>query len=183
MTDQLLTKDEKVLYTTGISKRYLTVSMVVGIVLSLIFAFLIALAINGLQYRGGGTVAYSQGETINLPTFTYVSGEFIGGIIAVLLTVVIVIYYGFYLPMTTKVTFTDQRIIAKFGWLSTKVISIKYDRITDVAVYQTLAEKIFYGTGNLAINTAGGDHNELVIKSIDEPYKLKQIVQEQMGNA
>lgn len=50
---------------------------------------------------------------------------------------------------------------------------IDYQKITDLNVRENFLEKIFFGSGNLAINTAGTPKEEIIFSHIAEPHLLK----------
>jgi uncharacterized membrane protein YdbT with pleckstrin-like domain len=85
-------------------------------------------------------------------------------------------YIVFYLKLAYKYAFTNKRIIAQIGWLSLQSITIDYSKITDVVVQQTFLGRILTKSGNLFINTSGSSNHELIIKDIDNPYQVKQIL-------
>ncbi len=86
--------------------------------------------------------------------------------------------FGHYYNTAFKYIFTNRRIIIHNGWLSTKTASLDYDKITDIRVIQDYWEKIFYQTGTLTIDTAGGPDNDeaIILKNINSPYQVKQIL-------
>jgi len=83
----------------------------------------------------------------------------------------ILFYFLFYLKISNEYVFTNSRIIVKKGWIGTKTISAKYNRITDINVSQSLIERLFK-TGTLSINTAGSEGYELILKHVAHPYQL-----------
>ncbi|MDD4289968.1 MAG: PH domain-containing protein [Patescibacteria group bacterium] len=85
-------------------------------------------------------------------------------------------YFLFYLKIANAYAFTNKRILIHRGYLSTGVISIEYSKITDVRIYEPFIHKIFTQTGNLYINTAGTPEIEVSLYHVDNPYKLKQIL-------
>ena len=44
-------------------------------------------------------------------------------------------YYGFYIQAANAYAFTEHRVLIHTGWLSTKLISTDYSKITDVTVH------------------------------------------------
>lgn len=82
-------------------------------------------------------------------------------------------FLPWYLRRSNNVAFTTRKILIVRGWLSTKLISIDFDQITDIKVEQNFFEKIAFDTGNLIINTAGTPFPEVTIYHIEDPYKIK----------
>ncbi len=83
-------------------------------------------------------------------------------------------YYGFYLKAANVYAFTNKRVLVHTGWLSTHLISVDYDRITDVSVKEPFFDRLLTKTGHLAINTAGSHTNEVVLLHIASPYETKK---------
>ncbi|HNV96901.1 MAG TPA: PH domain-containing protein [bacterium] len=83
-------------------------------------------------------------------------------------------YFLFYLKISNAYAFTNKRILIHRGFLSTSVISIEYSKITDIRIYESFIDKTFTQTGSLHINTAGTSKIEVSLYHVDNPYKLKQ---------
>jgi len=94
-------------------------------------------------------------------------------------------YYLFYLRVANIYAFTNKRIIIHKGWLSTSLISVEYNRITDVTVREKFIEKLLTNTGDLLIDTAGTSTMEIVLSCVSAPYekrkKLDQIMDDVLG--
>lgn len=82
--------------------------------------------------------------------------------------------WGWYLRRAHNFAFTDKRILILKGWLSTHLISVDYNKITDVRVEEPLFERVFFKTGRLIINTAGTDVPEIKLINIESPYEIKK---------
>ena len=102
--------------------------------------------------------------------------------IGVLAFLLVVFYYGFYIRIANAYAFTKKRIIIHQGWLSTKTISIDYEKITDITVEEPLLDRVITHTGNLVINTAGTDFPEVVLTRISRPYEIKKKLDHFRGN-
>lgn len=97
-------------------------------------------------------------------------------LIYVFFVIPLIFFYNlFYLKISNEYIFTDKRIIIKKGWLSTKTVSARHSRITDVKVNQSLIERIL-GVGTISINTAGGEGYEIALSHVSKPYELKKIL-------
>ena len=86
----------------------------------------------------------------------------------------LVIFVGWYLRRANIYLLTDKRILIHRGWLSTQLISVDYEKITDIKVFETFVEKIFLETGAIFINTAGTPYHEIKLLHIKKPYNLKK---------
>ncbi len=87
-------------------------------------------------------------------------------------------YYGWYLKEANKYAFTNKRVLIHKGWLSTNLISVDYDKITDIEVQEPFLDRVFYKTGSLLVNTAGTTLREIVLEHIENPYEIKKKLDE-----
>ena len=85
-------------------------------------------------------------------------------------------YYFIYLKKSNLYAFTNKRILIHRGWLSTNLISVDYNKITNIFVSQSFFQKILTKTGTIAIDTAGTGGEEVVLKNVNDPYELKQLL-------
>lgn len=83
---------------------------------------------------------------------------------------------------------TTRRVMIKTGLLSVKLSTALYDKITHIEVDQSLMDRLLLHHGNIIINTAGISKNEFVLKYVDYPIELKNLLErlinkerEQMG--
>lgn len=72
---------------------------------------------------------------------------------------------------------TTRRVIIKKGLISVKLISALYDKITHIEVDQGIMDRLVMKHGDIIINTAGGNKDELRIICIDEPIKFKNLLE------
>jgi len=85
-------------------------------------------------------------------------------------------YCLYYAKVANAYAFTNKRILIHRGWLNTSLVSVDYHKITDVFVIENFLDRIFYKSGHLAINTAGTDNHEIILKNIATPYEIKKIL-------
>lgn len=110
---------------------------------------------------------------------------FIWGIFGILFTMGVVtvwaaFYYGFYLKAANSYGFTNKRIIARKGWLSVNTVTVDFNKVTDIRVREGIVERFITKTGTLVINTAGTHKEEIVLRNIDDPHKIKKKLSEIM---
>ena len=86
----------------------------------------------------------------------------------------IVWFIKVYMKTANAFAFTDKRVLVHKGWLSTHLISVDYNKITDILVSEPFLEKTLFKTGNLIIDTAGTHLPEVILINVEEPYKLKR---------
>ncbi len=104
---------------------------------------------------------------------------FAGGL-GIIIFLIAFFYFEFYLKIANAYAFTNKRVLIHTGWLSTKTVSVDYNKITDVTVNEPLFDRIFTKTGHLTINTAGTGEKEVVLKHVASPYELKKKLDERM---
>lgn len=85
---------------------------------------------------------------------------------------------AWYLKRANNFAFTQKRILILRGWLSTQLVSIDYDKITNIKVEQNFFEKLVFNTGKLIIDTAGTDLPEVILTNIENPYQIKKKLDE-----
>ena len=97
------------------------------------------------------------------------------GIIIILLAA---FYYAFYLKVANAYAFSGDRVLIHKGWLSTKLISTEYQKITNVTVHDPFFSRIITKTGTLVIDTAGTSGKEIQLTRIERPYEVKKKLDE-----
>ncbi len=70
---------------------------------------------------------------------------------------------------------TEKRILIHTGWLSTKSVSINYDKIIELSVSESFINRKLTKSGNLVIKTSGLGH-DIVLKNIESPYEVKKMI-------
>jgi uncharacterized membrane protein YdbT with pleckstrin-like domain len=89
-----------------------------------------------------------------------------------------VLFYNlYYLRISNEFVFSDKRVLVKTGWISTKMISINYNRITDAQIIQSLIDRIL-NIGSLAISTAGSEGYRISLSHISDPHNKKKLLHE-----
>lgn len=97
--------------------------------------------------------------------------------------IIALFYFGFYLGVAYRYAFTNKRVLAIEGWLSKKLISIDYDKITDITVNEPFWERFLTKTGTISINTAGTPYPEIHLFHISYPRQIKnQLDQQRFSN-
>ncbi len=87
-------------------------------------------------------------------------------------------YCYFLIPWSNAFALTNKRVLIHRGWLGSNLISIDYDKITDITVEESIIDKFITRSGNLIINTAGTGFSEnkqgQKISHIASPYEVKK---------
>lgn len=98
-------------------------------------------------------------------------------------TLIIAIFYHFYyLKIANVYILADKRIIVKKGWLSTSTVSIEYKNITDITIQENFIYRLLTCTGDMIINTAGTDRAEVVLRHIENPHEIKDMINKLKNN-
>lgn len=94
--------------------------------------------------------------------------------IGIIIILIALCYFGWYLKAANAYALSNRRVLIHKGWLSTSLISIDYEKITDVKVEEPFFDRTICKTGHLAINTAGTGLHEVILKHIENPYEIKK---------
>ncbi|OGE43873.1 hypothetical protein A3B45_02480 [Candidatus Daviesbacteria bacterium RIFCSPLOWO2_01_FULL_39_12] len=83
---------------------------------------------------------------------------------------------------------TTRRVIIKRGLFSVKLMVALYDKITHLEVDQSFVDRLLLHHGSVIVNTAGLNKGEIVLKLVDYPMEIKNLLErlinrerEQMG--
>lgn len=102
----------------------------------------------------------------------FLAGNKTSQVISVYIFAIAIFRYGFYLKAANAYAFTNKRVLIHKGWLSTKLVSVDFVKITDVTTEESFFARKLYQAGNLKINTAGSSAMEVVLEDVPEPYQL-----------
>ena len=72
---------------------------------------------------------------------------------------------------------TTRRVIIKKGIFSVKVSATLFDKITHLEVDQSFIDRLLLHHGTIHINTAGLNKGEIMLKYIDYPMELKNLLE------
>lgn len=86
----------------------------------------------------------------------------------------ILFYCLYYTKVSFAYCFTNKRILIHNGWLSRKLISIEYPKITDVHVIEPFIDRVILGSGDVVINTASTNTYEVILENVDNPNEVKK---------
>jgi uncharacterized membrane protein YdbT with pleckstrin-like domain len=92
--------------------------------------------------------------------------------------ILIAIFRNYYLKVSNAYAFTNDRVLIHKGWLSTKLISTEYQKITDVTVRESFLNRVFFRAGSIMVNTAGTGGEEIVLQNVEQPYQIKKKLDE-----
>ncbi len=82
---------------------------------------------------------------------------------------------------TTNFVVTTDRLIFRHGVLSKRGLEILLDRLNDIAVHQTLLERVI-GAGDLTIES-GGERGQQVFSDIRKPFLVQNVIYREIERA
>lgn len=72
---------------------------------------------------------------------------------------------------------TTRRVIIKKGIFGVKLTTTLYDKITHLEVDQAIMDRLLLHHGSIIINTAGVTKGEIILKYVDYPLELKNLLE------
>ena len=72
---------------------------------------------------------------------------------------------------------TTRRVIIKKGIFGVKLTTTLFDKITHLEVDQAIVDRLLLHHGNIIINTAGVTKGEIVLRYVDYPLELKNLLE------
>lgn len=153
--NQFLSEDEELVLATGFGKNYMRHKFVYYIL-----------------WPGGIGIALGLGLAY-LFQFNLGIGLLSGIVLASLWALILAIWHYH----ANRYILTTRRVIIKKGLVSVKLISALYDKITHIEVDQGILDRLVMKHGNIIVNTAGGNNDEIKISYIDEPIKFKNLLE------
>lgn len=95
-------------------------------------------------------------------------------------------YFGLPISFTIYGVYEKEGVWTKLfvqtGLLTTRVEELHIYRIDDLSVKQTLFDKIF-GVGTIKVYCQDASSNEVLIKCVKEPYKVRQLLNDLIEEA
>lgn len=85
---------------------------------------------------------------------------------------------GFYVRLAYEYYLTNQRVMERVGFLAQRTVAADYKTVTDLVVRQDIIGRFLLNTGTLAINTAGGPKEEVILVHIDAPNERREQLRE-----
>lgn len=72
---------------------------------------------------------------------------------------------------------TTRRVIIKKGIFGVKLSTTLFDKITHLEVDQSIVDRLLLHHGSIIINTAGMNKGEIILKYVDYPLELKNLLE------
>lgn len=150
-----LSEDEDLVLVTGLSKAYIRSKFVLYIMFPGLLFFALGLGL-------GWIMGISKLWTLTVATALMV--------LAAILRTMHIYHANRYL-LTTK------RVIIKRGLFSVRLIAALFDKITHLEVDQSVVDRFFFHHGSIIVNTAGLNKGEIVLRFIDYPLEIKNLLE------
>lgn len=150
-----LSEDEELVLVTGLSKAYLRNKFFLYAIFP---GIIFGLASAGL----GWILGLSETGIIIL---------ILGGIILAAIIKTMHLYHA------NRYLLTTRRVMIKKGIFGVKLTAALYDKITHIEVDQSLLDRLLLHHGSILINTAGVNKTDFVLKYVDYPMELKNLLE------
>jgi uncharacterized membrane protein YdbT with pleckstrin-like domain len=164
--EKYLSEDEDLVLATGLSSALIRSK------------FMMYLMLPGLFFAAFG---------IGLGWFFQLDRNWIVGL-AILLPIFAATIKTLHLYHANRYLLTTRRVIIKRGIFGVRLTATLYDKITHLEVDQSFVDRLFLHHGSIIVNTAGVSKGEIVLKNIDYPIEIKNLMErlinrerEQMG--
>lgn len=82
-----------------------------------------------------------------------------------------------HLHHSNRYLLTTRRAVIKKGLFSVKLMAALYDKITHLEVDQSFFDRILLHHGTIVINTAGVNKGDMVLRFVDYPLELKNLLE------
>ena len=150
-----LSEDEELVLVTGLSKAYTRSK------------FIIYLLFPGMLFLGLGLgLGWLLGIGKVWALILGMAGMFLSALIRILH-----VYYA------NRYLFTTRRVIIKKGLFSVKLTAALFDKITHLEVDQSITDRFLLHHGTIIINTAGLNKGEIMLRYVDYPLELKNLLE------
>lgn len=150
-----LSEDEELILVTGFSSAYLRNKY------AMFFLF------PGVIFGGlGFGIVYLFNQNL--------AAGLIVGLIAMM---VIAFLRTLHIYHANRYLLTTRRVIIKNGIFGVKLTAALYDKITHIEVDQGFIDRILLHHGSIIINTAGSGKDEIILKFVDYPIELKNLLE------
>jgi uncharacterized membrane protein YdbT with pleckstrin-like domain len=125
-------------------------------------------------------------QMVNFNIFFFSSSLFLFLLVfgGVNLLLVIPLIYAFWKYMEIRsyiYELTTQRLIIKSGIFVRKTVEVEMYRVRDYVIVQSLFQRLF-GVSDVTVKTSDQDNHEVILKSIPDGEKVKDMVRDQVEN-
>ncbi len=79
------------------------------------------------------------------------------------------------LARAERLTVTNKRVIFARGLLSKSTIEMLHRTVQDIEIDQTFTDRLL-GIGKVSISNAGQEDDEIIIRAVPDPYRIRQVI-------
>lgn len=157
-----LAEDEELVVATGYGKNYIRHRFAYYIMLPGIILILAPAAYEYIKYR----------DAFDGPQRTAY-----GLLVGLILACIFAFIKCQWLYNAHRYLLTTRRVIIKNGFFNVKLITALFDKITHIEMDQSLMDRLVMKHGNIIINTAGGNKDEIKLSYVDNPMDFKNMLE------
>ncbi len=150
-----LSEDEELLLVTGLSSAYLRSQFC-------IYLLLPGIIFGAIGFGLGSLLKFEMGYSI---------------LFGLILAIITALIKTLHLYHSNRYLLTTRRIIIKRGLFSVKLTGALYDKITHIEVDQGFLDRFLLHHGTIVVNTAGMNKGGIVLKYVDYPIELKNLLE------
>lgn len=150
-----LSEDEELVLVSGLSKAFIRSKFI----MYLLFPGMLFLGLSlGLSWVSGFDKIWAL----------------VLGILFMFLSALVKIMHTYH---ANRYLLTTRRVIIKKGLFSVKLTAALFDKITHLEVDQSIVDRMLLHHGNIVVNTAGLNKGEIMLKFVDYPLELKNLLE------
>lgn len=150
-----LSEDEELVLVTGLSKAYTRSN------------FVIYLLFPGMVFLGLGL---GLGWLLGIGKIW----ALILGMVLMFLSALLRVLHVYH---SNRYLLTTRRVIIKKGLFAVKLTAALFDKITHLEVDQGIVDRLLLHHGTIIVNTAGLNKGEIVLRFVDYPLELKNLLE------
>lgn len=150
-----LSEDEELILVTNLSKAYIRSKFIIYLLFPGIIFF-------GFGLGAGWLLGLSKAWALGLATIAMI-------LFALLKTM--------HLFHANRYLLTTRRLIIKQGLFSVKLTAALYDKITHLEVDQSIIDRLLLHHGHIIVNVAGMHKGEIILRYVDYPMELKNLLE------
>ncbi|MBI3109644.1 PH domain-containing protein [Candidatus Daviesbacteria bacterium] len=150
-----LSEDEELILVTGLSKAFIRSKLIIYLLFPGIIFF-------GFGLGAGWLLGFSKTWATVL------------ALSAMLLSAILRTMHVYH---ANRYLLTTRRVIIKRGLFSVKLTAALYDKITHLEVVQNVVDRLLLHHGSIIVNTAGLNKGEIVLKFVDYPMEIKNLLE------
>lgn len=150
-----LSEDEELVLVTGLSQAYTRSKFVIYFLFPGLLFFALGLGL-------GWLLGFSKVWAL---------------VLALMGMILVAILKTMHLYHSNRYLLTTRRVIIKKGIFGVKLSTTLFDKITHLEVDQSITDRMLLHHGSIIINTAGLNKGEIILRYVDYPLELKNLLE------